>query len=217
MLFHQMIKRLLIDVFEFFALLFCLLFIYTQMIPFVKAAFSLNYVNGQAISYIIFSLLLLIFPLVLLWHPIHFDKATILRRFFYCFGIIILTGTVFDLILYNAFIGYTYAEGDMIFVNILWNIPNIYGAVFSCIIAVLYLFLGKWIKRRRRISYILYLVIFILSAAVPFVYTYYATGFLPRETWLQKAVFIISEQLLVLTAFTICASSRTLWKQHIWN
>ena len=217
MLFHQMIKRLSIDILEFFALLFSLFFIYLQMIPFIKAAFTLNYVNGQAISYIIFTLLLLALPLVLLWNPVHYDKAKILRSLFYCFGVIILVGTVFDLITYNAFIDYNYAEGDMIFVNILWNIPGIFGAIFSFVIAVLYFSLGKWVKRRRKISYIIYFIIFILSATVPFLYTYYTTGYLPRETWLQKAAFIIPEQFLLLIAFTVCASSRSLWQKHIWN
>lgn len=217
MLFNQMIKRLSIDIFEFFALMFGAIFIYSQLIPFITAALSLNYINGQSLSYTIYSILLLFFPIALLWNTNKFDKSKLLRGICYAFAISILVGTACDLISYKGFMGYKFSEGDMIFINIMWNMPNLFGAIFSIMIAALYFMLGKWIRRRRKITYIIYLIIFVLSAAMPFLYTFLASGFLPRATWIQKAAFIIPEQFMILVALSICASSRTLWKQHVWN
>ncbi len=217
MAFQELIKRLFIDLLVLFALLLNVYFLYSQMLPFLRAAILLGYLNGQTICYMLYSVLLFLLPFVLLFGVRSLSKPRALRSLFYAFAATILAGTVSDLISYNFFLGYTFSEGDTVFVNIMWNIPNIWGALFSVLIAVLYLFLGKRIKRRRKISYYLYLAIFILSTLIPFIYTYAASGMLPRASWLQKAVFIIPEQFLLLISLTVCVSDRSLWKKHVCN
>jgi len=108
-------------------------------------------------------------------------------------------------------------EGDAIFVNLMWNMPNMWGVGLSIIIATLYFFLGKQIKRKRRISYILYISIFTMSHVPTMIYSLVATGAFPRDTYLQKSLYVIAVQVLLLGAFTLAASSRSLWKRHIWN
>ncbi len=215
-MFQQTVKRLIIDSFIFFAMLINLYFLYSQMLPFAKAAITLNYVNGQTVLYMAYSILLFLLPLVLLLSNIYPSKAQVLRMLFYSFAAVITIGTVSDLITYNFFVGYSFREGDTVFVNIMWNIPNILGVLLSGVIAILYVFLGKWIKRRRTISYFLYLAIFILSLAIPFAYAFFINGMAPRGTWIQKAAFVYLEQFFILVSLTICASSRSIWSKHIW-
>lgn len=185
--------------------------------PFVTAAIALGYINARAISYVIYALLFLLFPVILLIHPVKFDKGELLRKLFYAFAAIILAGTVSDLIAFKGFAGYKFSEGDMVFVNILWNMPSIWGALFSVVIAALYVLLGKWVRRRRKITYALYISIIVVSAVTPFLYTYLTSGYLPRTAWMQKASFNILEQLLILVSLSVCVTSRSLWKKHIWK
>lgn len=216
-MFYQMVKRVSIDIFEFLALLMGLLFYYTKMNSFVKAAIALNFVNGQTMSYLAFAILLIILPIVLLSAFRKLDKGMLLRLIFYAFGTVIIVGTIFDVITYNCFIDYTYIEGDAIFVNLMWNMPNITGVILSLIVSLLYFALGKQIKRKRRISFMLYASIFIISHIPPMLFTIISTGALPRDTYLQKSLYVLAIQLLILVALAIAASARTLWKQHVWN
>lgn len=217
MSFQELIKRLFIDIAAFFALALNLYFLYSQMIPFLNAALALNYLNGQTICYMAYSVLLMLFPAILLFGAPVISKPKALRILFYAFAAVLFAGSVSDLISYNFFLGYTFIEGHTVFVNIMWNMPNIWGVLFSLVIATLYALLAYWIKKRRKISYFLYLSIFILSVAIPLIYTYFTSSALPRDSWMQKAVLIIPEQFLILISLSVCASSRSLWKKHVWN
>ena len=216
-MFYQMVKRVTIDVCEFMALLLGLLFFYFKMYSFVNAAVKLGYVNGQTISYLIYAILLILLPIVLLVCFRRLNKASILRLMFYAFATVILVGTVFDIITYRGFTDYMFIEGDAVFVNLMWNMPNMYGVCHSIIMIVLYVLLGKQVKRTRRLSLILLITIFIMTNIPPFIYSFAASGTWPRETFLQKSIYILAIQIFLLAAFSIAATSRTLWKQHIWN
>ena len=216
-MFYEMVKRVAIDFCEYIALGLGVLFFSAKMIPFVTAAISLGYVNGQTISYLIFSILLILLPIILLCGFKKHSKRTILRWLFYSFSIIIVCGTIFDMFTFKFFIGYTFKEGDAIFVNLLWNMPNIGGIILSAVVAAMYYFLGKQIKRNRRISFMLYVATVAMSHIPTFVYTFFATGSVPRDTYLQKSLYVIAIQLLILGALALAATSRTLWRRHIWN
>lgn len=217
MYFYTLIKRLIIDIFEFLAAVLCIAFLFRQIWPFTAAAISLKMLNGATVSYIIYSVLLLLLPVFLLSYSGKIYKVTLLRALFYAFGAVILFGTANDLIACRGFINYTYTEGDAVFVNIMWNMPNLFGVIISIAVSVLFFELGKWIKRKRRVSYVLFLSIVFFTVFVPFIATYATTGYLPRSTWLKKAAFIIPEYLLLTVSLSICCSSRELWTQHIWN
>lgn len=216
-MFYTTVKRVAIDICEFMALAMGILFFWVKMIPFINSAILLNYINGQTISYLVFALLLIALPIILLYVFKKANKGVILRRLFYVYAAVILCGTVFDLISYKFFIGYEFMEGDAIFVNMMWNMPNIGGVIMSIIVATLYILLGKQIKRTRRLSYILYIITFLTSHIPTFIYTFIATGGLPRDTYLQKSLYVIAIQLLILGALTLAATSRSLWKSHVWN
>ncbi len=217
MAFYQLVKRISIDIAMLFALLVSLLFFYDQVIPFVRSAVALGYINGQSVSYIVYALLCILLPLRLLAANKHSGKRRQLKYICFAFGAIILFGTVCDLVTFKFFSEYSFVEGDMIFINILWNMPNLFGAVLSIVIAALYFFLGKCITKVRRMSFIIYTAIFILSVCLPFIYTYVASGSLPRMTYLEKALFLVPESIFLLIAFSISVTSRELWKEHIWG
>ena len=216
-MFYQTLKRVSIDISEFLSLLMGILFYYFKMGAFIHAAIMLGYINGQTVSYLLYSFILLILPAVLLSAFKRLDKGLLLRYIFYAHAAIILMGTFFDIHTYNCFIDYTFIEGDAIFVNLLWNMPNMLGVIMSVIISILYITLGKQIRKKRRISYILYFITFILSHLPPIIYSFATIGTWPRETYLQKSLYVMVIQLMVLVAFSIAATSRTLWKNHIWE
>lgn len=216
-MFYQMVKRVSIDILEFLALVMGILFYYFKMNSFVRAAISLGYVNGQTVSYLLFSILLIALPIILLSSFATLNKGSLLRYLFYGFGIIIIFGTICDIITYKGFYNYIYMEGDTIFTKLMWNMPNMLGVVCSVAVAMLYFALGKQIKRKRRVSYALYIAIFILSHFPAILYSLVTTGAFPQDTYLQKSLYVIAIQLLILGAFTLAASSRTLWKGHIWS
>lgn len=217
MQFSSLIKRLLIDVFEFLAAAVCVMFLFNQIIPFVEAAFALKMLNGATGCYIIYSFLLLLLPLAMLSYSGKFNKTALLSILLYTFGAVIILGTLYDLIAYHAFIGYTFNEGDPVFVNIMWNIPNLLGVLLSFIVSALFFILGNRIKYKRRISYLLFIAIIFCAIIIPIIYTYFLTGSLPRSSWLEKSVYIIPEYIFLLVSFSICASSRDLWIKHMWN
>ncbi len=214
--FRIFVKRLTVDMFMFFALLISALFFYQQMVPFIRAAFLLKALNAQTLSYILYTILILILPLFFLMNFKRHDKSLMLRGLFYIIAAIIAIGTISDLVINNFFIGYRYSEGDTVFVNIMWNMPNLFGVLHSAILCTLYVFLGKWVRRRRKITLYLFIGIFAASFIVPFIYTFITSGMLPRETWLEKALFIMSEYMLMVVSLGICSTSRALWKHHVW-
>ena len=216
-MFYTTVKRVAIDICEFMALAMGILFFWVKMIPFIQAALLLNYINGQTVSYLIFSLLLILLPILLLYVFKKANKGTVLRRLFYSYAAVLICGTIFDAITYKCFIGYTFKEGDAIFINLMWNMPNLLGIIMSVIVAALYILLGKQIKRTRRLSYVLYITTFLVSHIPPYVYSLLTEGRFPGDTYMQKSLYVIAIQLLILGALSIAATSRTLWKQHVWN
>ena len=217
MQFKLIVKRQLIDIFELLSVLLCFAFLMSQIWPFFDAAVNLDMLNGATMAYVIYGVLLFIMPLVLLSYSGRIHKVTLLSLTFYALSAVIFFGTVWDLITYKGFSNYVFSEGDAVFVNIMWNMADFGGVILSFVVSALFFALGKWVKRRRRVSYVIFLLIVISVVFVPFVYTYINTGYLPRSTWLEKATFILPEYLLLTVSFTISASSRELWKLHMWN
>lgn len=213
----HMVKMVTIDLLEFVAIILGSLFYYYKMSPFVNAAIALGYVNGQTVTYAIFAILLVLLPIVLLFHFKRLNKGSVLRYIFYSYAAVIIWGTVCDIMTYNRFVGYVFKEGDAIFVNLMWNMPNNIGVFMSIIVATLYIFLGKQIKRSRTKSCILYTAVFIMSHLPAYVYSIVSTGVWPRSTYMQKSLYVIAIQLLILVAFLIAATSRTVWRKHIWR
>ncbi len=216
MYFLEIVKRLTIDVFTFLAIVVNGLLLYFQMVPFVRAAVSLKMLNAQTISFLLFTIMMLVLPVALLNKNAQTSKKRLLSRIFYIIAAVIFIGTLADLISFRGFFGYKYSEGDAVFVNMMWNMPTIFGALFSVVIASLYCVLAKKIRHVRRLSLLLIFIIFLLSSLAPFVYSYIVSSSLPRQTWLVKAAFIIPEYILLLVAFSVAASSREIWIKHIW-
>lgn len=216
-MFYQTIKRVSIDIAEYLALTMGVLFYYYKMGSFIHAAIMLGYVNGQTVSYLLYSFVLILLPIALLYCFKRLQKASVLRWIFYAHAAVIFLGTYYDIRKYNWFIDYTFLEGDAIFVNLLWNMPNALGIVMSITIGALYIVLGKLIKKKRRLSYITYFTITLLSHLPPIIYSFATIGTWPRETYLQKSIYVMAIQILILIAFSIAATSRSLWSKHIWH
>ena len=213
----QMVKMVTIDLLEFVAILMGVLFYYYKMVPFVNAALILGYVNGQTVFYALFALLLVILPSILLIRFKRYNKAKVLRYIFYAYAAVIIGGTVCDMISYDCFINYTFKEGDAIFVNLMWNMTSFKGVVMSAVVAGLYIILGKQIKRSRTKSFALYIMVFIMSHLPAYVHSFALTGAIPRSTFLQKSLYVIAIQLLILAAFSVAATSRSVWSKQIWE
>ncbi len=217
MFFRQMIKGVTIISFEILAAVLNLVFIFSKIITFTRSAVELGYINTRFLAYILFVLALQALPIILMTNHRKFRKRTALRAVFYTLSAALFIGTLCDLVVFKGFLNYSFQEGDFIFINIFWNMPHIGGAIFSILISILYFLLGIWIKRRRKVAYILYVAIFILSAVVPFISTSLVPVTVLRIAFLEKAIFILTEQLLLLVSLSICVSSRDTWVSYIWN
>lgn len=216
MYFKELIKRLTIDFFFFISAVLGLIFLCTQMISFISAAVALKMINVQIVTYTLYTFLLTAVPIWLLTNPQKISKRRTLGNLFYALAAVIAVGAMGDMISYRGFVGYVFSEGDAVFVNLLWNIPNLFGIVLSLFLAAVYVYLGGKIRTVRRASYTAYLCITLIISVLPFAYSFAVNGDFPRKTWLEKSVFIIPMHLSMLTALSVAVSSRKLWTQHIW-
>ena len=188
------------------------LYAYYKLSEFIEAAISLKYINVQTVSCVLYSILLVLLPAAAIFLSRSVRKK-ILMWVCFCLAAVIMVGAIGDLFTYKLFRSYTFFAGDANFCNILLGIPNLYGTICCILISLLYLFLGIHIMKNRGIACLLYLLIFLIGAAAPFIYSYNSWGGFPRHSWLLKAAFIIPHQACVLLALVFAFISKLLRTQ----
>jgi hypothetical protein len=188
------------------------LYVYFKLSEFIEAALSLKYITVQTVSFVLYSVLLVFLPATAIFLP-RFLRKSFLKWVCFCLSAVVMVGAIGDLFTYNFFRDYTFFRGDAIFCNILLGIPNLYGTICCILISLLYLFLGIHIMKNRGIACLLYLLIFLIGAAAPFIYSYTSWGGFPRHSWLLKAAFIIPHQACVLLALVFAFISKLLRTQ----
>lgn len=213
--FSTLIRRIFMDFFKFLAIAIWFFFLYYKLWPFVNAAIKLHQINFQSISYMGYTLFLLFLPIALLWSP-PFNKLTLLRFICNVTAFFLLLGTIADFFVFHPFLSYTFKEGDMIFCNIISGIPGYLGSISCILMAVAYFFFGMEIAHNRAIAYLLFILILALNVAPAFLYSYYLTGFMPRDTWIEKAAFIVPQQLFIVISLSFSVGSKDLWMKNIW-
>ncbi len=190
-----------------------ILYVYFKLYEFIEATVLLRYIKVQNISFILYSILLVLLPAATIYSPTR-SRKKLFKRICFCLSAVILIGAIGDLVTYKFFINYTFFKGDAIFCNIVLGIPNIYGTICCLLLSLAYFLLGIYITENRFVSFILYLFIFLIGAIPPFVYSLNTWGGYPRQVWLEKAAFIIPHQACLLFALFMTLISSLLWKNY---
>ena len=208
------IRRSLISFLTCASIAIWFLYLYFELWDFIRAAISLKYVNIQTVSFSIYSFFLVLLPSAIVYSPRH-SKKNLFKAI--CFGISasLLLGTIGDIITYNFFKDYTFLEGDAIFCNIVVSIPNMYGVLCCLILSFAYALFGIYLTENRIASFFLYLLIFLIIATPPFIYSFSTWGGFPRQTWVQKAAFIIPYHACLLLSLLLASTSKFIWREHI--
>ena len=208
------IRRGLIGFFRFFSVAVWFLYIYFKLWDFVKAAIALQYVNVQTVCFSLYSVLIVLIPAAILYLP-KFSKRKLFMAISFAIALTLFIGATGDLFTYSFFIDYEFMEGDAIFCNIILSIPNIYGVLLCYLLAGLYVLFGINIIDHRYRTFFIYLFIFIIGYAPAYIYSYLAWGGYPRQTWIEKAAFLIPHQLSMLICFALSFTSQFLWEERI--
>ena len=208
------IKRNLISFFICASIAIWFLYLYLQLWDFIKAAISLKYVNVQTVSFSVYSFLLVFLPSAIIYSPRQ-SKNNLFKTVCFCISATLLIGTIGDVITYNFFKDYSFLEGDAIFCNIVVSIPNMYGVLCCLILSFAYALFGLCLTKNRVASFFLYLLIFLIIAVPPFLYSFNTWGGFPRQTWVEKAAFIIPHQACLLLSLLLANTSEFIWKEHI--
>lgn len=210
--FYRHVKFISISVLHFLAIALWFFYLYYSLWPFISAAISLNYVNFQTCSYMVYSFLFLFLPVVFMWSPPKWlNKRLLIRILCFAFALVMVVGSVADLIKYKAFIGYTFTEGDAIFVNLIMNLPNIWGVVFCIILAVLYFVVGLNIAENPPVACLSYGLIFVIDAIIPVLWAICIGNTLPRLTWIQKSMYLLPIQLFLLISMILALHPHRFW------
>lgn len=213
---YKYIKYILIDILEFLAIALWFAYLYFSLWSFIRAAVALNCVDVQKVSYVVYSVLFLLLPTVFAWSPSRLNKRTLLRIVCFGFALVLIVGTIADLITFKGLIGYTFVEGDAVFVNLIMNLPNLWGAVFCLVLAGLYIAFGINITERPLVAYLIFLSIFIIDAVLPFLISFGLYDMMPRLTWIKKSMFLLPIQFLILLTMTFGITARKYWAKLIF-
>ena len=207
-------KRTLVSFFNFLCLALWFLYLYFKLWDFATAAISLKYINIQTVSFVIYSFLLVLLPVTIIYSPKR-SKKNLFKIVCFAISASLLAGSVGDVITYNFFKGYNFLEGDAIFCNIVVSIPNMYGVLCCLVLSALYAILGLYLTENRFLSVFLYLLIFLIISVPPFIYSFSMWGGFPRQTWVEKAAFIIAHQACLFLSLLIASTSEFVWSERI--
>lgn len=208
------IRRTLASFLLFVSVALWFLYLYFKLWSFIKAAIAMNYLNVQTVSFIVYSFALILFPSAIIYSPNH-SKKNLFRFVCLLLSSSLLVGVVGDMITYNFFIDYTFMEGDAIFSNIVISIPNMYGVLCCLIIALAYAIIGFNIKERRILSTLMYALIVLMVIIPPFLYSFISWNGYPRQTWVEKAAFIVPHQICLLFSIILSCSSELIWDENM--
>ncbi|MDD6214446.1 MAG: hypothetical protein PUB42_04615 [Firmicutes bacterium] len=216
-MFSSDMKRLSIDVFCIFSMITLIMLFCIQLLPFISSAADSGTMNAAIFLYALYTIFLTVFPIVLM-SSMRIDKVLIIRVL--CIGIstTLIIGTLYDLISFGFFTkSITDADYSNGFGKILWNTSGFGGSLLSIVIALCYTDFAVHIKHKRRISYIIFLAIFILSVVCPYIFSLIFNGRMPDISWLKKNMVLHTGQIFTFVSVSIMATSRSIWTEYIWS
>ena len=117
---------------------------------------------------------------------------------------------------WNNLYSYQYNKA-MVFNYLIWDTYDLFGVVFSTIQGILYIQLSLILDTSRVRIMRKYTLIIVLSILIPWLYNILIQGrWIYSSAWMNKNVLMIFENLLILAALNLAASSRNFWHDILW-
>ncbi len=105
----------------------------------------------------------------------------------------------------------------MVFNYLVWDAYDLFGILFSTIQGILYIQLALILDTSRVRIMRKYTLIIVLSILIPLLYNICIQGkWFYSSAWMNKNVLMIFENLLILVALNLAASSRNFWHDILW-
>lgn len=202
--------------------------------------------NLSSIAYCVYRILYILLPPVMLTISKNVSKMNVFKSIFMAIGICYLISNTWiiyymidnnpmDLIYgsiprvftkgelletvkrsWNSILFYQY-NNAMVFNYLIWDTYDLFGVVFSTIQGILYIQLSLILDTSRVRIMRKYTLIIVLSILIPLLYNICIQGkWFYSSTWMNKNVLMIFENLLILVALNLAASSRNFWHDILW-
>ncbi len=108
-------------------------------------------------------------------------------------------------------------DNAMVFNYLVWDTYDLFGVLFSIIQGVLYIQLSLILDTSRLRIMRKFTLIVVLSILIPLLYNMFIRGqWFYSSTWLNKNILMIFENVFILVALNLAASSRNFWHDVLW-
>lgn len=201
-------------------------------------------VNLSSIAYIVQRAVFVFIPLIMLTAKTRIPKYIILKAMFYTIGVCYLLGNTWIIyyLISNSFSGEAFANlwygsfpvwlsndtvksavqalydyqynNAFVFNYIMWDSYNLFGIIFSTVMAVLYFRFAKRISGHMKKVCRRYLTISLFALITPILYNaLFQNVFLFSTLWGTKNIILIFSSVLVYMALLLSSTSRTFWNE----
>ncbi len=241
------LKRIIIDISLVLAFLFGALYAKQVFIDFLISLFHFsNKINISSLAYVVARSLFILVPLIMLTTKTVVSKNKLLKCFFYIIGICYILGNTwvfyylkeqpFSHILtasipqwlagpelkekINNSINIVYSvqyNKALVFNYLIWNCYDLFGIIFSFIQGFLYINLARKLDGHRADVVKSFILITVLSLALPFVHMLLVEGtfYLPVE-WNKRNIMLIFEAVFIIFSLKMSASNKMFWADVMW-
>lgn len=201
-------------------------------------------VNLSSIAYIVQRAVFVFIPLIMITAKTRIPKYIILKAMFYTIGVCYLLGNTWIIyyLISNSFSGEAFANlwygsfpvwlsndtvkaavqalydyqynNAFVFNYIMWDSYNLFGIVFSTVMAVLYFRFAKRINGHMKKVCRRYLTISLFALLAPILYNVlFQNVFVFSSLWGSKNIILIFSSVFVYIALLLSSTSRTFWNE----
>lgn len=228
-MFQDSMRRFAIDLCFVFAIILNFYYLSTTHFEFMVSLFHYQMFNISAIAYTLMRFVYMILPVFLLVPAIKGNKPKKLEKTFYLLGILYVLGSTW--IIYFLFqnpISLLWtdpaAAKDFLQINalnsdyLIWDAYDLFGILFSFIQAAVYITIGHFITRNRKVTVKLFWLSVAISIFLPAIYVSLSpisTGF--SSLWLRKNTVLFASGVFTGAGMTLASSSRGMWSEMLWQ
>lgn len=246
-MFSPYLKRIIIDVCLFLALALGLVFFSKVFIDFLISLFHFDdKVNIPSFMYCIQRFVYALLPLIILTNKMPFQKINVIKALFYILGGCYILGNtwIFYFLPHHSFSNlltasipvwfandtllqaieeahevcrYYQYEHALVFNYLVWDSYDLFGIIFSFIQGFLLIRMGHLIEDHKANVVRRFMIISILSLAIPLLYGIAVRGrFMFTTEWGQRNILLIFESFFIYIALRIAATTRSFWADILY-
>ncbi len=202
--------------------------------------------NLSSIAYCVYRILYILIPIIMLTIFKNMSKMRVFKIIFMAIGICYLVSNIWiinymidnnPIDLFYGSIPKWFSKGElgeimtnswnniylyqynkaMVFNYLIWDTYDLFGVLFSIIQGILYIQLSLILDTSRVRVMRKYTLIIAVSILIPLLYNILIQGqWFYSSAWLNKNILMIFENLFILVALKLAASSRNFWRDILW-